>query len=575
MLDIAIRGGVVIDGSGSPRRVADVGILGGRVATIGEVEEATEEIDGSGLVVAPGFVDIHTHFDAQVFWDPALTPSSLHGVTTAVAGNCGFTLAPRDESSADYLVRMLSVVEGMPIEALQAGVPGGWQSTADYLDQLDGTTAINLGFMVGHSAIRRLVMGADATERQATAGEVAAMKVLLADGLEAGGLGLSSSWGIAHLDGEGRPVPSRSADRDELVALAEVCRGFEGTSIEFIPGLRAVFDEDELDLLSDMSLAGRRPLNWNVLRVTAGDSSTVEGMLAAGTHARQRGGRVVALVMPLPSRARFSFATGFVLDLIPDWPFLFSLPPGERLRALGEPAVRRRLAGGAARAAGPMADMANWGPKVIAEVADPALRTWQGRTLAELANEQGKEPFEALLDLVCADKLRTTFSRPYAELSGADWKANVDAWRDGRAVIGGSDAGAHLDFTANFDYQVYLLEQGVRVHQAMPLEEAVHYLTDVPAQLYGLRDRGRLVEGAQADIVIFDESTIAQGDLATRYDLPGGAGRLYTEPVGVAHVLVNGGRVVTDGRLTEGSDGAPRCGRLLRSGRDTRTPSLI
>jgi N-acyl-D-aspartate/D-glutamate deacylase len=575
MLDTAIRGGVVIDGSGSPRRMADVGVHRGQVAAIGEVGEATVEIDASGLVVAPGFVDIHTHFDAQVFWDPALTPSSLHGVTTAVAGNCGFTLAPRDESSADYLVRMLSVVEGMPIDALKAGVPGGWQSTADYLDHIDGTTAINLGFMVGHSAIRRLVMGADATEREATFEEVSAMKALLAEGLAAGGLGLSSSWGIAHVDAEGRPVPSRSADRDELVALAEVCRGFEGTSIEFIPGLTAVFDDEELDLLSDMSLAGRRPLNWNVLRVTAGNSSLVEGMLAAGSHARRRGARVVALVMPLPSRARFSFGTGFVLDLIPDWSFLFSLPPDERLRALGEPGVRSRLASGAARASGPMADMADWGSKIIAEVADPALQAWQGRNLADIGKEQGKEPFEALLDLVCADKLRTTFSRPYAELTGADWQANVDAWRDGRAVIGASDAGAHLDFTANFDYQVYLLEEGVRAHQALPLEEAVHYLTDVPAQLYGLRNRGRLVVGGQADIVVFDESTVSRGGLVTRYDLPGGAGRLYAEPTGVAHVLVNGGRVVTDGRLADGIDGPPRCGRLLRSGRDTRTPSLI
>jgi N-acyl-D-aspartate/D-glutamate deacylase len=222
-----------------------------------------------------------------------------------------------------------------------------------------------------------------------------------------------------------------------------------------------------------------------------------------------------------------------------------------------------------------MADMADWGSKVVAEVVDPALHRWQGLALADIAGEQGKEPFEALLDLVCADKLRTTFSRPYAELSAADWKANVDAWRDGRAVVGGSDAGAHLDFTANFDYQVYLLEEGVRAHQALPLEEAVHYLTDVPAQLYGLRNRGRLVEGAQADIVIFDESSVGRGGLVTRCDLPGGAGRLYAEPTGVAHVLVNGGRVVTDGRLAEGSDGPPRCGRLLRSGRDTRTPSLI
>jgi N-acyl-D-aspartate/D-glutamate deacylase len=575
MLDMAIRGGAVIDGSGSPRRQADVGIEDGRVTAIGQVGEAKEDLDASGLVVAPGFVDIHTHFDAQVFWDPDLTPSSLHGVTTAVAGNCGFTLAPRQAASADYLVRMLSVVEGMPIEALRAGIPGGWNATADYLDRIDGTPAINLGFMVGHSAIRRLVMGDDATERAATAEETETMKTVLADGLAAGGLGFSSSWGVAHFDADGRPVPSRSADRDELIALAGVCRRFEGTSIEFIPALMDVFTEDELELLSDMSLAARRPLNWNVLRITAANGSFVDGTLVAGTHARGRGAKVVALVMPLPSRARFSFRTGFVLDLLPDWSSLFSLPPEERLGALGDSAMRKRLADGVARATGPMADMADWGSKVIAEVADPSLRSFQGRTLQDIGTEQDKEPFEALLDLVCADGLRTTFSRPYAELSDADWKANVDAWRDGRAIIGGSDAGAHLDFTANFDYQVYLLERGVRTHQALSLEEAIHYLTDVPAQLYGLRNRGRLVEGYQADVVVFDESSVARGRLFTRYDLPAGAGRLYSEPIGIAHVLVNGGRVVTDGRLASDGGASRRHGRLLRSGRDTGTPSLV
>ena len=294
----------------------------------------------------------------------------------------------------------------------ELAIPGGWNATADYLSRIDGTTAINLGFMVGHSAIRRLVMGDDATRRAATTDETATMKGLLADGLAAGGLGFSSSWGVAHFDADGRPVPSRSADRVELIALAEVCGRFEGTSIEFIPALLDVFTDDQLELLSDMSRAARRPLNWNVLRITAGNGEFVDGTLAAGTHARRRGAKVVALVMPLPSRARFSFGTGFVLDLLPDWSSLFSLPPDERLRALGEPAMRRRLASGVARAAGPMADMADWGSKVIAEVADPSLRRYQGRTLRDIGTEEGKEPFEALLDIVCADGLRTTSPAP-------------------------------------------------------------------------------------------------------------------------------------------------------------------
>src|SRR5438874_8412932 len=226
MLDLAIRGGELVDGTGAPRRRADVGIQEGRVVAIGDVDWAREDIDATGLIVSPGFIDVHSHIDAQVFWDPALAPYCLHGTTSTFAGNCGFTLAPWDDDSSDYLVRMLSVVEGMPLAALQAGVPGNWRSTADFLDRVDGTAAINLGFMVGHSALRRVVMGEESVQRAATDDEVAAMQRLLADGLAAGGIGFSSSWGIAHYDAEGAPVPSRSATSDEPVALAGGCRQF-------------------------------------------------------------------------------------------------------------------------------------------------------------------------------------------------------------------------------------------------------------------------------------------------------------------------------------------------------------
>jgi N-acyl-D-aspartate/D-glutamate deacylase len=568
-LDTAIRGGDLVDGSGARRRRANVGIHEGRVVALGTVGPAREEIDASGLVVAPGFVDVHSHFDAQVFWDPALTPSSLHGVTTTLAGNCGFTLAPWDDSSSDYLVRMLAVVEGMPLPALQAGVPGDWTSTAEYLDRIDGTTAINLGFMVGHSAMRRLVMGPDAVKRHASAEEVTAMKRHLANGLAAGGLGFSSSWGVAHYDGNGDPVPSRSADTSELVALAGVCRGYEGTSLEFIPVGVDAFSTDDAALLTNMSTAAGRPLNWNLLRITAGNAEFVEHALAAGSHARAHGGKVIALSMPIPTRARFTFRTGFVLDALPDWKPIFALRLEDRVQALRDPVWRERLASGARRAPGQLADVADWTTKVIVETHDPDLKEWEGHTVGEMARRQGKEPLGALLDLVCADQLQTTFQRPQTELSVSDWQANIDAWRDGRAVIGASDAGAHLDFTANFDYQVYVLERAVRRHRLLELEEAVHFMSDVPAQLYGLRDRGRLTEGSWADIIIFDESTVGCGQLTTRNDLPSGAARLYAEPKGISRVVVNGTTVAADGALT-----GARPGRLLRSGTDTRTPSL-
>lgn len=574
MLDVAIRGGDVVDGTGGRRRRADVGIAGGRVVAVGtrgEVEEAKEEVDAAGLVVAPGFVDVHAHVDAQVFWDGALTPYSLHGVTSMFAGNCGFTLAPVGEDRGDYLVRMLSVVEGMPLESLRAGVECTWRTTAEYLDRIDGTTALNVGFMVGHSALRHVVMGDDSVHREATPDEIAAMQRLLAEGLAAGGIGFSSSWGITHVDAEGAPVPSRHAAAEELLALAGVCASHPGTSIEFIPPGVEIFTPDELELLSAMSLAGRCPLNWNVLRVTQHNRDFVDGQLVAGDHAAARGARVVALNMPIPFRSRFSFATGFALDPLPGWAPLFALPPDERLAALRDPEWRARLDAGARRAPGQLkVNIADWGNRLICEVADPALRRYEGRVVADIAAEEDKTPFEALLDIVCADGLRPTFSRLPSEPTASDWAWMLDAWRSGRAVIGASDAGAHLDFSANYDYQVYVLAHAVRDHQVVGLEEAVHFLTEVPARLYGLRGRGTVAVGNHADLVLFDEDTVGPGQIRTRYDLPAGAGRLYVEPSGIARVLVEGVTVAADGAPT-----GARPGRVLRSGVDTEAPSLV
>src|SRR5262245_54551436 len=300
MLDVVLRGGSVIDGSGAARQTADVGIREGRIVALGRTDEPTRRLIGAdGLVVTPGFVDVHTHYDAQVFWDPLLTPSLQHGVTTVLAGNCGFTVAPLRADAADYMIRLLARVEGMPLDALEAGVPWDWRSCAEYLARIDANVAPNIGFLVGHSAIRRLVMGEAATQRTATADELQAMRVLLHEGLEAGMLGFSSSWGGAHRDAVGDPVPSRWADADELIALASVCGDFEGTSLEFIPDTIGGDFERGIPVMARMSAAAQRPLNWNVIRISAADHDTAFAALEGGTLARRLGGKVVALTMPV------------------------------------------------------------------------------------------------------------------------------------------------------------------------------------------------------------------------------------------------------------------------------------
>ncbi len=569
MYDVVIRGGDVVDGSGSPRVTADVAIAGGRVVEIGKVaDQGRREIDASGRVVAPGFIDVHTHLDVQGFWDPTLSPSPLHGVTTALGGNCGFTVAPLSADSGGYLMRMLARVEGMPLDALERGVPWDWRSTAEYLDRLDGGLAINTAFMVGHSALRRAVMGEAATDRTCTEDELAAMQALLRDGLAAGGLGFSSTWATTHNDAEGRPVPSRHAGADEIVALAGVCREFAGTSLEFLPVAGGPFDDEASELMIRMTVAAQRPLNWNIMSVTAKNLPGWLEKLALSDRARERGGKIIGLVIPNSPAARFTFRSGFVLDALPGWREPMALAPEAKLALLSDPDQRRRLAELAAQP-NPMAHMANWGSKVIVETFHPDNKRYEGRTVAAIAAERGVGPFDALVDIVCADDLLTSFTNVPFEPTVEDWQARARVWTDPRAVVGASDAGAHLDMLDTFNFTTVLLEHGVRRQQVLTLEEGVRLLTSVPADLYGLADRGRLVRGAIADVVVFDEATIASRPTETRADLPGGAVRLYAEADGIDRVLVAGSEIAAEGRFTGALPG-----RVLRSGRDTRTPVL-
>ena len=568
-MTVALRGGTVVDGTGAAPVRADVLLDGDRVRAIGPDagQGADSTIDAGGLLVAPGFVDLHTHYDAQLFWDPNASPSTLHGVTTVLGGNCGFSLAPLAPEHADYISRMMARVEGMPLAALQAGLPWDWGSFGEWLAHLDGRIAVNAGFLVGHSTLRRLVMGERAVGREATASDVDAMVAALHAALGEGALGFSTSQVHTHNDGDGQPVPSRAADRNEMERLAAAVSEHEGTTVELIvPGCLNGFTDDEIDFLARMSLLADRPVNWNVLGVSAMNPDGAWSQLDAGTAAAARGATVVALTLPHTMQLRLSFEHGAILDGLPGWREVFALPADERMAALSDPETRRRLdAGAQSDEAGILRHLAVWERLIFEETFAPENAEVEGRSVGQVATERGVTPFDALLDVVVADRLRTGLRPPIGE-SEADWVLRAQTWQDPRAVVGGSDAGAHLDTMCGAIYSTSMLGDGVRARGLLSWEQAVRQLTDIPARLYGLRDRGRLVPGAFADVVAFDPTRIGHGAVRTRDDLPGGASRLYADAEGVAHVLVNGTEIVRAGEFTGAVPG-----RVLRSGTDTDT----
>ena len=562
MFDVVIRNGLVIDGTGAPGQIADVALNDGRIAAVGEVSESgAREIDAQGLVVAPGFVDIHTHFDAQVFWDTTLSPSPLHGVTTVISGNCGFTIAPLEPEHGDYMMQMLARVEGMPLTSLQQGVPWNWRTFGEYLDAIDGSLMPNAGFLVGHSALRRTVMGERSVGEFASEDELKAMKELLAESIKAGGLGFSSSWAKTHNDADGDAVPSRHASQRELVELCAVLKDSPAVALEFIPTIER-FDDEVYQLLTDMSVAADKPLNWNVIFVNARQADLIEEKLQASDFAAQQGGRVIALTAPMPAESRLSFESGFLLDTLHGWLEPMALSNQQKLELLSDPERRNKLNEDAQKPSA-FRGVARWERLTVGEVSKEDLKHLEGRTIGDIAGELGKTPWETLCEIVVEDDLKTGLYPPAAGDNEESWALRQQLWNDERCLIGASDAGAHLDFLATFNYSTYLLA-AARDRNLLSLESAVQKLTDVPARLYGLKDRGRIEDGWCADLVVFDPEKVAPADIEVREDLPGGAWRLYSEAIGVHHVFINGEQAVLDGQFTDA-----RPGTLLRSGRDT------
>jgi N-acyl-D-aspartate/D-glutamate deacylase len=566
MLDYLIKDGTLIDGTGAAARRADVGVRDERIVAVGQVDEpAKETIDADGLMVAPGFVDPHTHYDAQLYWDSYATPSSLHGVTSVIGGNCGFTLAPLKEADADFTRRMMAKVEGMPLAALETGIDWSWETFGEYLDGLEGRIAVNAGFLVGHCALRRYVLGPEATERASTPAEVETLARLLGQSLEAGGLGLSTSRSSTHNDGDNQPVPSRIASEEELLHLCDVVSRHDGTTLEaIVEGCLKGFSDSEIELMAQMSARANRPLNWNVLGVAAGQEKRTAHQLLPSKRAREVGGRVVALTMPIFADNNMSLGTFCALWLIPGWHDILSLPKDEKLAKLRDPAVRDEMTRAAKGTVFErLADFSNYR---IGDTIAPENKRYEGRLITDIAAELGMDPADALVEISNADDFKTVLWPLPAGDGDDDWAARRDLWALDSILLGGSDAGAHLDRMLGSPYPTRFLADTIRGRRLLPLERAVQLMTDAPARLFGLTDRGRVAEGGFADLVVFDPDTVDSGPAHRVYDLPGDSLRLTAESTGVKRVFVNGRTVIVDGE-PEGT--LP--GRVLRSGRDTET----
>ena len=552
--DVVIRGGTVVDGTGAPGRRADVAITDGVVSDVGDRLDATRVIDAGGHVVSPGFIDIHTHYDAQVFWDPALSPSCWHGVTTVVAGNCGFSIAPVRPEHRDLLVRTLQHVEDMSPDTLFAGVPwDDFETFPQYLDAIEGRgTLLNYACYVGHTAVRLYAMGTDGYERDATDDEIRAMQKIVADAMAAGATGFATSSSTTHNGAGGRPVPSRLAGVGELQALLEPLRDARKGVAALLPGER-VTHADVFDIQRHIG----RPLTWTALLTIKG-FPWHEKIMEANTAARAEGVEVWPQVSCRPLAFQMNLREPFTFNMRKSFQELMDSSFEHRVATYRDPAWRARaweeLQG---RGGGlPL----NFDSLSVAESnAHPEL---VDRKVVDIAQERGATPLDVMLDISLGENLQTRFR---SVLANNDPDAIAWLLPQDTVLLGLADSGAHVSQLCDACFSTDLLGNWVRDRNVMPLERAIHKLTGEPAAVFGLDTRGTLEVGKAADVVVFDAGTIAPGPLRRIRDFPADGERLVADrPVGVQHVMVNGTVIREDG-VDHPAALAARPGTLLRS----------
>jgi len=555
--DLLIKDGFLVDGSGLPGYHGDLGVADGKIVAMGKVDgPAKETISAKGLVVAPGFVDVHTHYDAQLFWDPWATPSSWHGFTSVFMTNCGFGLAPCRPQDRDYITRMLVKVEAMPLESLKAGVPWNWETYGEYLNALDRRLAVNVMALAPHSTIRYHVMGDESRKRTATTAEISQMQTIVADCMKAGAFGFSSSSGPVHFDGEGLPVPSRHATQDEIVALASVLKDFHrGTVCVIPPGIPRV-QQSDMTYMSRLSRESGRPVLWNLLTQTWDAPTHWRQVLDWTEEAFHEGARVHPLALCERFDLTFSLR-GAVFEDMPGWKAASTGSRSQKIANYSNPEIRAAM----------QRDLEDPTPKVFSKrmqdifvnaVRLPEHQALVGKDMAELGKMQGKTPLEAMIDLALSENLETQFLiRGFAN---GDEAAVRGMTTNPYVLTGGSDGGAHIAFLCQVTYSSFLLSHWVREKKAMTLEQAVRKLTFDPAVLLGIPNRGLLKTGLAADLTIFDPDKVQAKDKEFVQDMPGGASRLVARADGYRYTVVNGQVIFRDGEQTSACPG-----RVLRS----------
>jgi len=556
--DLLIRGGTIVDGSGVPAFRGDVAVAGGKIAAVGRVDgSAKQTLEADGRAVTPGFVDVHTHYDAQVFWDRMLTISPWHGVTTVVMGNCGFGIAPTRASQRSLIVRSLEKVEGMSREALEAGLGEDWgfETFPEFLGAIERRgTAINTAAMVGHTPIRFYVMGEAATERAATADEIDRMAGLVAQAMEAGAVGFATSRAPTHVVYEGRQAPSRAAELGEIEALVRSLRplGRGVVQAAFGPGFF-------LEQFASLARASGRPITWTALLTGLRGPGWHREVLERSRSLQAEGLAVYPQVTPRPLNFEFDWKEPFLFEGMPEFRAVSAADAEEKKRLYADPEFRRmireRIGGkGSARFA------ERWARTHISYA--PNAPELEERLVSEVAQERGVDPLDLVLDLGLASNLEARFRMA---VLNTDESEVAECLVDSSTMLGLSDAGAHASQLCDACYSTDLLAKWVRTKGLLSLEAAIQLLCSRPADIFGFTDRGRIAQGLAADLVVFDPATVGASQLRRVHDLPAGADRLVADATGVDAVVVNGTVLRSGGRDAVDPEG-PLPGRVLRSG---------
>ncbi len=555
MDDLLIKGALVYDGSGAEPAIKDVAVRTSNICAVGInlPENARQIIDGTGLALMPGIIDSHTHFDAQITWDSTLKPSPALGVTTAVIGNCGFTIAPCKPADRDMTMRNLTQVEGMSLEVLKSGIDWGFETFAEYLAMLRGKgCVVNTAAYIGHSSVRTWVMGADASKREATALEIEAMQTIVRNAMAAGAVGFASSTSPAHNGEGGLPMPSRLASDFEMMALIKAM-GEAGKGVYMV----TKGGQMPVPFLEDMAKQSGRPVMIAALLHNSTNPDAVFKDLRQIADANTRGQRLIGQVSCCPLTMDFTLASPYPVEGLLSWKPALGLQGDALKGVLADKTFRQSVRDEIAAPTTFRLFNGEWDKVHVVETSLPAHAAFEQRTVAEIALSQNRDPLDVMLDLALAEDLQTVFT---AQLLNSDAEAVGRMLNHPHSVISLSDAGAHLTFFNDAGFGLHLLGHWVRDLKAMSLAEGIRRLTSQPASIFGMTDRGLIKEGMAADLLLFDPATVGRGPKRRVFDLPGGAARLTTDAVGVHGVWVNGQQVANSQGLLEKP---PLAGQLL------------